>query len=271
MPSTIVREPHCQHRLQSSFDLVLLFIVLHVLTTSVCIRVHLHSGLFPVLVLRLHQIGLPQAGLLLRGESGVDARLLRHFRDYFEVCVFLNVVLGVHFLFFFWLNVLLLLFLSLFLLCWHLLFHCLVISFSRLFLTIMVSLGKMVLASLGEGLQKWEGCFHSCRPQESGDKTSKFSKLAKLAKLLLKLLLWLLLLCFLLLRLLVLLRRRDVSQKLSEPHPGPATKEIGKHLDVWIAQNRVDLSCKMAPWGNSLARSRQPDHLVVCMEPLSPM
>merc|ERR1719192_982061 len=182
----------------------------------------------------------------------------------------------------------------------------------------------------------------------------QLAKLTKLAKLLLKLLLWLLLLCFFLLRLLVLLRRRDVSQELSEllsllgtqersqvredarkpvcisrvlvscvdgisgrcwfawlsalgllglrdflifmlllswlcvlgfgwlglvlgcrhgrshplasVHPGPATKEIGKHLDVWIAQNRVDLSCKMAPWGNSLARSRQPDHLVVCME-----
>merc|ERR1719192_987106 len=182
----------------------------------------------------------------------------------------------------------------------------------------------------------------------------QLAKLTKLAKLLLKLLLWLLLLCFFLLRLLVLLRRRDVSQKLSEllslhgtqeriqvgqdarkpvcisrclvswvvgiscrylfaglsalsllglsdllslrfllswlcllgfswhglvlgywhgrshplasVHPGPATKEIGKHLDVWIAQNRVDLSCKMAPWGNSLARSRQPDHLVVHME-----
>merc|ERR1712107_846824 len=59
----------------------------------------------------------------------------------------------------------------------------------------------------------WEGCLHSSRPQESGDKTSK---LAKLAKLLLKLVLWLLLLCFFLLRLLFLLRRRDVSQKLSE-------------------------------------------------------
>merc|ERR1719192_2764589 len=182
----------------------------------------------------------------------------------------------------------------------------------------------------------------------------QLAKLTKLAKLLLKLLLWLLLLCFFLLRLLVLLRRRDVSQELSEllsllgtqersqvredarkpvcisrvlvswvvgtngscwfaglsalgllglrdflifmlllswlcvlgfgwlglvpgcrhgrshplasVYPGPATKEIGKHLDVWIAQNRVDLSCKMAPWGNSLARSRQPDHLVVHME-----
>merc|ERR1712004_383243 len=210
----------------------------------------------------------------------------------------------------------------------------------------------MVLASLGERLQKWEGCLHSCRPQESGDKTSKLAQLAKLAKLLLNLLLWLLLLCFFLLRLLVLLRGRDVSQKLrkllslhgtqersqvgedarkpvcisrglvgcvvggccwfaslsaisplglrnllslrlllsclcllgfgflglvlgcrhggshslASVHPGPATKKIGKHLDVWIAQNRVDLSCKMAPWGNSLARSRQPDHLVVCME-----
>merc|ERR1712004_19915 len=87
---------------------------------------------------------------------------------------------------------------------------------------ILASLGKMVLASLGERLQKWEGCLHSCRPQESGDKTSKLAKLpqlaqlAKLAKLLLKLLLWLLLLCFFLLRLLVLLRGRDVSQKLSE-------------------------------------------------------
>merc|ERR1712107_455402 len=54
-------------------------------STSVCIRVHLLSGLFPVLILRLHQIGFPQASLLLRGESGVDARLWRHFRDYFEV------------------------------------------------------------------------------------------------------------------------------------------------------------------------------------------
>merc|ERR1712004_609473 len=213
----------------------------------------------------------------------------------------------------------------------------------------------MVLASLSERLQKWEGCLHSCRPQETGDKTSKLAKLpqlAKLAKLLLKLILWLLLLCFFLLRLLILLRRRDASQKLSEllsllgtqersqvreaarkpvcisrglvgcvfsgccwfaglsalgllglsdllslrlllswlcvlgfsflglvpgcrhgrshslasVHPGPATKEIGKHLDVWVAQNRVDLSWKMAPWGNSLARSRQPDHLVVHME-----
>merc|ERR1712047_186177 len=180
---------------------------------------------------------------------------------------------------------------------------------------------------------------------------AKLPQLAKLAKLLLKLLLWLLLLCFFLLRLLVLLRRRDVSQELSEllslygaqersqvredarksvcisrglvswvvglsgrcwfawlsaigllglsdllslrlllscpcvlgfslilgcwrsrshplasAHPGPATKEIGKHLDVWIAQNRVDLSCKVAPRGNSLARSRQPDHLVVHMD-----
>merc|ERR1719383_1101004 len=80
----------------------------------------------------------------------------------------------------------------------------------------------MVLASLSERLQKWEGRLHSSRPQESGDKTSKLAKLAKLArlvklaKLLLKLLLWLLLLCFFLLRLLVLLRGREVSQKLRE-------------------------------------------------------
>merc|ERR1711963_849957 len=204
------------------------------------------------------------------------------------------------------------------------------------------------------GDQKWGGCLHSCRPQESGDKTSKLAKLPQLAKLLLKLLLWLLLLCYSLLRLLVLLRRRYVSQELREllslhgtqersqvgkdtrkpvcirgglvsfvvglsgscwfarfsalgllglrnllslrlllswlcvlgfswhglgrgcwrsrshslasVQPGLATKEIGKHLDVWVAQNRVDLSCKMALWGNSLARSRQPDHLVVRME-----
>merc|ERR1712004_119484 len=81
---------------------------------------------------------------------------------------------------------------------------------------ILASLGKMVLASLGERLQNWEGCLHSSRPQESGDKTSKLAKLPQLAQLLLKLLLWLLLLCFSLLRFLVLLRRRDVSQKLSE-------------------------------------------------------
>merc|ERR1712047_186169 len=69
----------------SGFNLVLLFIALHVLTTSVCVRVHLLSSLFLVLILRLPRVGFPQTSLLLRGESGVDARLLRHFRDYFEV------------------------------------------------------------------------------------------------------------------------------------------------------------------------------------------
>merc|ERR1711963_22994 len=89
----------------------------------------------------------------------------------------------------------------------------------------------MFLASLSKSLQKWEGCLHSCRPQESGDKTSKLAKLpqsAKLAKLLLKLLLWLLLLSFLLLRLLVLLRGRDVSQKLRELLSLQRTQERGQ-------------------------------------------
>merc|ERR1719351_643677 len=83
----------------------------------------------------------------------------------------------------------------------------------------------MFLASLSKSLQKWEGCLRSCRPQESGDKTSK------LAKLLLKLLLWLLLLCYSLLRLLVLLRGRDVSQKLSELlslHGTQERSQVGK-------------------------------------------
>merc|ERR1711978_869521 len=29
------------------------------------------------------------------------------------------------------------------------------------------------------------------------------------------------------------------SHPLASVHPGPATKEIGKHLDVWIAKNRI--------------------------------
>merc|ERR1719150_1521665 len=123
-----------------------------------------------------------------------------------------------------------------------------VIPFSRLFLTIMVSLCKMVLASLGERLQKWEGCLHSSRPQESGDKTSKLAKLpqlAKLAKLLLKLMLWLLLLCFFLLRLLVLLRRRDVSQKLSELlslHGTQERSQVGEDARKPVCLSRVLVS-----------------------------
>merc|ERR1711962_203821 len=107
----------------------------------------------------------------------------------------------------------------------------------------------MVLASLGERLQKWEGCLHRSWSQESGDKTSKLAKLpqlAKLAKLLLKLLLWLRLLCFFLLRLLVLLRRRDVSQKLSELHSLHGAQErsqVGEDARKSVCISRGLASC----------------------------
>merc|ERR1712004_569042 len=99
----------------------------------------------------------------------------------------------------------------------------------------------MVLASLSESLKKWEGCLHSSRPQESGDKTPKLAKLAKLP-----LMLWLLLLCFFLLRFLVLLRRRYVSQKLSELlslHGTQERSQVGKDARKPVCISRGLVGC----------------------------